>query len=300
MIKFRIITDSSCGISQEEAKNLGVVVLPLTLTLNGKDYKDGIDISTDDFYNLLFSDENKDFPKTSMVAPLAFKEEMEKAINNGEIPLILPISSVLSGTYQSAVIAKDMLENDDVIVIDSQTALGSVKIMILDLVSKQFESKEELINYVEYLKKHVNFYAVPDTLEYLYRGGRLSKTTAVIGNLLKLKPVIQLNNTGKLEQIATSRGLKHAFLKIVDEIKEEPIDFDHPLEFGYSNHEENVLLLKDYLKDIVPNETKLCQISPVVGAHVGPGASAFFYISKNEVKKEKESILAKIKRKINS
>ncbi|MCI5582715.1 MAG: DegV family protein, partial [Anaeroplasma sp.] len=84
------------------------------------------------------------------------------------------------------------------------------------------------------------------------------------------------------------------------EIKEEPIDFDHPLEFGYSNHEENVLLLKDYLKDIVPNETKLCQISPVVGAHVGPGASAFFYISKNEVKKEKESILAKIKRKINS
>ena len=66
MIKFRIITDSSCGISQEEANNLGVVVLPLTLTLNGKDYKDGIDISTDDFYNLLFSDENKDFPKTSM------------------------------------------------------------------------------------------------------------------------------------------------------------------------------------------------------------------------------------------
>ena len=109
----------------------------------------------------------------------------------------------------------------------------------------------------------------------------------------------QLSLDVSIETKDQSKALKEE-IDALFKNEEEPIDFDHPLEFGYSNHEENVLLLKDYLKDIVPNETKLCQISPVVGAHVGPGASAFFYISKNEVKKEKESILAKIKRKINS
>lgn len=122
MVKYRIITDSSCGITQEEAKKYGVKVLPLTLHYKQKDYLDGIDISTDDFYSMLFAqsekkdifkvvfgNDKKEFPKTSQVPPLEFKKAFEECIENNEVPVVLPIAACLSGTYQSACIARDML-----------------------------------------------------------------------------------------------------------------------------------------------------------------------------------------------
>ena len=297
MVKFRVITDSSCGISQEEAKSMNVDVLPLTLTYDGKDYKDGIDISTDEFYKMVFENEKKDSllkqikehfkpsdaPKTAMVSPQIFVDSMTKAIDDGYIPVVLPISSVLSGTYNSANIAKDMLEDEEIYVCDSHTALGSVKVMIKRLVSKVYDTIEDVLKDIDYMVKHVNFYAVPDTLEYLFRGGRLNRFTATVGNLLNLKPVIQLDRTGKLTPISKQRGLKHSFMKIRDYVKELPINKDYPFEFGYSTEIKNVETMKEYLKEELPMDCDIKQISPVVGAHVGPGASAFFYISSKEV-----------------
>ena len=297
MVKFRIITDSSCGISQEEAKKMNIVVLPLTLSYGGKDYKDGVDISTDEFYKMVFDSLKKegllqqikehfkptDAPKTSMVSPQIFYNAMQEAVDDGYIPVVLPISSVLSGTFNSANIAKDMLEDGEAYVIDSCTALGSVKIMIKRLVSKEYETIEDVINDINYMVKHVNFYAVPDTLEYLFRGGRLSRVSATIGNVLNLKPVIQLDRKGKLTPITKQRGLKHSFMKVKDYIKELPINKEYPFEFGYSTEIKNVETFKEYVKDLLPTDCEINQISPVVGAHVGPGASAFFYISEKEV-----------------
>ena len=165
MVKFRVITDSSSGISQEEAKKLGVTVLPLTLTYRDKDYKDGVDITTDEFYKLIFEDEKKKEGliqalkerykpatlKTSMVSPAAFVSAMQEAIDDGFIPVVLPISSVLSGTYNSANIAKSMLDGEEIYVFDSHTALGSVKIMVLRLLSREYETIDDLKNDVEYM-----------------------------------------------------------------------------------------------------------------------------------------------------
>lgn len=292
MVKFRIITDSSCGITQEEAKKYGVKVLPLTLQYKQKDYLDGIDISTDDFYSMLFTqnekkdlfktvfgNEKKEFPKTSQVPPLEFKKAFEECFENNEIPIVLPIAACLSGTYQSACIARDMFEDKEIYVIDSKTALGCLRIMILSLISKDFATINEVLAEINYMIAHITFYAVPDTLEYLYKGGRLSKTSAILGNLLQLKPIIMLDGIGKLEPIAKIRGLKHAFLKMTEYVKENPIDKNYPVDFGYSNHIENVKELEGYMKDLLPEQFTTTQISPVVGAHVGPGASAIFYIS---------------------
>lgn len=157
--------------------------------------------------------------------------------------------------------------------------------MIMSLQQKEFETIDDVLKEIDYMIQHIAFYSVPDTLEYLYKGGRLSKTSAVLGNLLQLKPIIKLSEVGKLEPIAKVRGLKHAFMKIADAVREEPIDTNYPVDFGFSNHIENVEELKGYLKDFLPDEYTTTQISPVVGAHVGPGASAIFYIStkaKNE------------------
>lgn len=297
MVKFRIITDSSSGISQEEAKKLGVTVLPLTLTFKDKDYRDGLDITTDEFYKLVFEEEKKKEGliqalkdrykpapiKTSMVPPTEFVSAMQDAIDNGEIPVVLPISSVLSGTYNSANIAKGMLEDQEIYVCDSHTALGSVKIMVLRLLHHVYDTIQDVLKDIEYMVKHVNFYAVPNDLEYLFRGGRLSRISTTLGTLLKIKPVIQLDRTGKLIPISKQRGLKHAYMKIHECIEELPIDKEYPFEYGYSTEIENVESLKEYTKDLLPNDAEIHQISPVVGAHVGPGASAFFYISTKEV-----------------
>lgn len=280
MVKFRIITDSSCGVSQEEGKQLGVTVLPLTLHYNGSDYLDDIDISTNDFYNMLFSNKSKEFPKTSQVPPLVFKKAYEECIENNEIPIVLTIAGSLSGTLQSARIAKDMLERDDIYIVDSNTALGAVKIMIMKLVSTEYDTIEDVLKEIKHMVDHVNFYAVPDTLEYLYKGGRLSRTSAILGNILQLKPVIQLSKIGKLVPIAKLRGLKHAFKKIADHLKKFPIDNNYPVQYGYSTKEENMYMLIDYTKELVDKDYTKLQISPVVGAHVGPGACAIFYVSK--------------------
>lgn len=296
MVKFRVITDSSCGISQEDAKKLGVTVLPLTLSYKGKDYLDGIDITTDEFYKMIFEDEKKESLlqqvknhfkgssiKTSMVSPLMFVEAMKDAIADGYIPVVLPISSVLSGTYNSANIARESLDEEEIYVEDSHTALGSVKVMILRLVSHTYDTIQDVLEDIHYMVKHINFYSVPDTLEYLFRGGRLSRVSATVGNILQLKPVIQLDRTGKLTPISKQRGLRHAFIKIKECVNGLPINKDYPFEFGYSTEIKNVELLKEYLKEELPVDCEINQISPAVGAHVGPGASAFFYISEKEV-----------------
>ena len=292
MIKYRIITDSSSGISQDEAAKLNVKVLPLNLEYKDKLYKDGIDISTDEFYSLLFAnDENKkpmiakfmekkEMPKSTLVTPGVFEEAFEECKENGEIAVVLPIAACLSGTLNSARLAAEDVEGLDCIIKDSKTALGAVKIIIYALLKKEYETKEELETYLDFLIDHVEFLAVPDTLEYLFRLGRLSKTTALLGNLFSIKPIIELNAEGKLIPIEKIRGLKHAFLKMKEYIQNiVPMDKTLPMEFGYSNHIENVNQLEEYLKDILPEGYTKAQISPVVGAHVGPGASAFFYFT---------------------
>jgi DegV family protein with EDD domain len=212
-----------------------------------------------------------------------FVEAMKSAIADGYIPVVLPISSVLSGTYNSANIARESLDEEEIYVEDSHTALGSVKVMILRLVSHTYDTIQDVLDDIHYMVKHINFYAVPDTLEYLFRGGRLSRVSATVGNILQLKPVIQLDRTGKLTPISKQRGLRHAFIKIKECVNGLPINKDYPFEFGYSTETKIVELLKENLKEELPVDCEINQISPVVGAHVGPGASAFFYISEKEV-----------------
>ncbi len=292
MIKYRIITDSSAGISPAEAEKLGITVLPLNLEYKGKTYRDAIDITTDEFYNLLFASdeqkklmimkfmEKKEMPKSTLVSPGLFEEVFIDCAKNGEIAVVLPIAACLSGTLNSARISAEDVEGLDSIIIDSTTALGAVKIMIYSILKKEYETKEELEAYIKYLIDHIAFLAVPDTLEYLFRLGRLSKTTAFFGNLLAIKPLIELNEEGKLIPIEKVRGLKHAFLKLKEHMENKvPVDKTLPAEFGYSNHIENVNQLEEYIKELLPEGYTKAQISPVVGAHVGPGASAIFYFT---------------------
>lgn len=305
MVKFKVITDSSAGFSKEDAEKYNVIVLPLTLSYDNKDYRDGIDITTDEFYNMffenqekkglakldvfgLFKKDDKGFPKTSMVTPAVFEDTFKEVLKDGYVPVVLPISKVLSGTFQSANIAKDEFEDDIIVVEDSATALGSVKVFIKALCSKEYETIDDLRAEIDYLRKHINFYAVPETLAYLSKGGRLGKFSATVGNLLHFKPIIQLDTDGKLIPIEKPRGLKQAYRRVNEYLDINPIDWSRPVEFGYSTKPENVEQLIEACKPHLTGEYTCAQISPVVGAHVGPGATAFFYVATNEVDKDLE------------
>lgn len=286
MFKFKIITDSSCGISQEDAKKLNVIVLPLNIQFDGKNYLDGVDITTDELYNKIFKKTGeKEIPKTSLITPETFLKVYEEVISEGYVPVVLPIAAVLSGTYNSACIARDMMKDKEIYVIDSKSALGCVKIMIKHIVENNYETADDLLKEIEYMKAHLNFYSVPDNLEYLVANGRLSRTKGLLGKILQIKPVIQLDKEGVLTPISTIMGLKRAFHQIAEYLKEFPIDFKYPFEYGYSTIVENVNALIEITKNAINRLVKPCQISPAVGAHVGPGASAIFYISTKIVKK---------------
>ena len=300
MLKYKIIADSTAGFSKEEIEKYNLEVLPLTLSYKGKEYKDGIDITTDKFYEMFFNDnekrkffrissfsrDNDEFPKTSQVSPAMFVETYERIIKEGYTPVVIPITSVLSGTYRSALLAKDIVDDENIVVIDSQTAIGAVKVLIKAIMKKEYETKEDLINEAERLKKRVNYLAVMDTLEYVAKGGRMGKFSAGIGNLLHFKPIMQLDYKGTIVPVAKPRGLKHAFAGISDMLVDEPIDFNYDYEFGYSTEIENLQGLIAACKPHIDDNYSIGQISPVIGVHVGPRASALFYISTKDLDKK--------------
>ena len=193
----RILVDSATDFTMAEVKEKNLYHVPLTISLNGKDYLSGEDLTSDQFYELLTSGE--DFPKTSQPSPQAFAEIFEKAKENGEEIICVLLSSALSGTCQSAHLAKDMVDYDGIYIVDSLTATIMTRVIVdygLQLIA-QGKSAPEVVAALESIKSKVKVAAGIDTLEYLYRGGRLNKAAATIGELANLKPVITVTVEGE-------------------------------------------------------------------------------------------------------
>ena len=203
----KIITDSTSDISLQLAKEMNIEIVPLIVRVDGNEYKDRVELSPEDFYKQL---EEKDLtPSTSQPSPQDFLKVYEKAKEAGDEILVITLSSEVSGTYQSAMIAKDLLEYDKIQVINSASATFGLRIIIEKALQLRNEGKtlEEIVSFLEDYKNRVHIFALVDTLEYFYKGGRLSKTSATVGTLLKFKPVVGIKE-GKLELFANCRGTR--------------------------------------------------------------------------------------------
>ena len=276
----KLLVDSASDFTKAELNNRNIEFIPLGITLDNENYLDGINLTKDDFYDKI--QKSTEFPKTSMPSPAAFLEYFEMAKENGDEIVCILLSSALSGTYQSAVTAKGMVDYDKIYIVDSSCVATGIKIIVnyADKLRNDGLSGEEIAQKVESLKSKVRVYAGLDTLEYLYRGGRLSRTSAAIGTVANLKPIVTLDAAGTVSVVKKSLGRTRAMRDLFEIIKKAEIDTDFPIYSLYTCGTDNCEELEKSLCNIGIEYTERSQIGPTIGAHVGPGVYGIFYVEK--------------------
>lgn len=275
-----LITDSTSDITPALAAEMGVQVLPLTVNFGEESFRDGQDLTNEEFYARLRQAEA--LPTTSQINPDVFAEVFREALDRGNQVVYIGISSDLSGTCQSAMIAKEMLDSDDVFVVDSRTVTLGLRLLVSQAVRLRDEGRSaaELAAELTELREKVRLYAVVDTLKYLKMGGRISAATAMVGGVLGIVPIIAVQE-GKVESAGKSRGRKAGVQWIHDRVQED-IDLTRPMVFGHTDCLEALDAIMDACSDLSAQAAAVyCnEIGCVVGTHAGPGAAGVAYFAK--------------------
>lgn len=273
MAKIKIITDSTSYLDKEYAAKKDITVVPLNYIFGGETFVEGFKGDFEDFYTRLKN--TKLFPTTSQPSAGAFLEAYNKAFENYDQIIVIVLSSKISGTYNSALLAKDMLGDKKVTIIDSETTVSNLKYLIEDIVKmiEEGHAIDEIEEHINDKKKEMKIFVTTNTLEYLSRGGRLSTVQSSIGNLLNIKPIIELQD-GKLELLDKVRGSQKAISNIISKIPEDvkEISICHILYY------EQALQVKERLENKFPNvKITIDEIGPVIGAHLGPETIGFCF-----------------------
>ena len=281
LMKVKIMTDSTADLMPRARKKCGVV--PLTLRFGDEEYIDGVTIDHRQFYEKLI--ECDTLPTTSQAAPEDFAKHYRQAVEAGRKVVVITISSKLSGTYQSANIAA-MDFPGEVFVVDSKNVAIATSILVERALEKAEEGMEaeELVRFLMAEREKLCLVAMVDTLEYLKRGGRISKSAAIAGELLSIKPVISLED-GELVILGKARGSRQGNNLLVREIqKAGGVDFTKPLLLGYTGLDDT--LLRKYVRDSAAlwednlDALRMTSISSVIGTHAGPGAVAVAFFKR--------------------
>ena len=215
-----IIVDSGSSIKPEEAKALGLDVLPIRINIGGREYSDGVDIDSSSLYYLM--EETKQFPKTALPR-LDLAEELVKGYaEKGDEVLILPISSALSGTYSS--LCSLLSPYKGVKVFDTKQAAGGIRILALEALKHADMDLDSLCAHLEHMRRRISLISLPETLDYLLKGGRLKKAAWMLGTLLRILPVISLGEEGEVISSAKVRGLHNGIKYLSEKPVEEGID----------------------------------------------------------------------------
>lgn len=274
MIKLLVDSSSDC-YPQDDIIDAFV---PISVNIDGREYQSGFDLTSDQFYELL--QQCKEFPSTSQPSPQAFIEIFEQAKESGDQIVYLCLSSRLSGTYQGALIAKDMVDYDDIYIIDTLGATHIISVMAQyarSLINKGLTAGE-IADKCEEIKSKIKVYAGVDTLEYLYKGGRLSRASATVGELTGIKPIITIED-GRVEAIGKCLGKIRAMNFIVDKVKSHNINPDFPIYPLYTSGIENCQSLEQKLLDNGYKIADRLQIGSTIGAHIGPGVYAVVFVT---------------------
>ncbi len=276
----RILVDSSSDYLMEEIKEKNLEIAPIGIVIGDETYFDGQNLERDHFYEMLA--ESKTFPQTSQPSPQEFLDIFKDVKERQDDLVCILLSSALSGTYQSAVLAKQMVDYERIFLIDSLTATFNIKILAdhaLDLVA-QGKTTEEIVAAVEGMKSKVKVYAALDTLEYLARGGRISKATAAIGQLANIKPIITVSEQGEVSLLGKALGKNKAISQMLQYLDELEIDTRFPAYTLYSYGVENCGHFQEKLTQAGIHVERQMQIGPTIGTHIGPGAFGVVFVSK--------------------
>ena len=274
----RIVVDSSADYSMEELKAKNIEQISLIINVDDKSYRGGIDITPDELYEMLISGEA--FPTTSQPSPQDFLDVFEDAQKKGDSVVYIALSSALSGTFQTANIAKNMIDHPDIHLVDSLSATHIIRVLADYACQLRDEGKNasEIAQAVRELQPRVKVVAGLDTLEYLYKGGRLNKATAVIGELANLKPIITISEAGSISVIGKCIGRNKALAFISKTLAEKTLDPDFPVYSIYAYGTENTEKLEQKLESIDIHCQSRLQLGSTIGTHIGPGAFAVVFV----------------------
>ena len=286
MSEYVLITDSSADLSQEMVQELGVTVLPLSFTIQGKTYRnypDNREMDLPLFYDMLRAGE---LATTSAVNVAEYTQAVEPILQEGKDVLILAFSSGLSSTYQASVLAAEELREKypdrKIYTVDTLCASLGQGLLVYLAVQEQRKGKsiEEVRDWAESTKLHLCHQFTVDDLHFLKRGGRISATTAVVGSMLQIKPVLHVDNEGHLINIGKARGRQASLKALVDKMEKTVTEEGRKTVFiSHGDCRKDAVTVADMVRErFGTQDIRINFVGPVIGAHSGPGTLALFYL----------------------
>ena len=274
----RIIVDSGSSIKVDEKEMYGVEILPIQLQMGNDFFWDGVNLSTEEFYSRL--KDSSQFPKTSLPSLEETQKLVDLYTGQGDEVLIITISSGISGTYQTMKMLFDEYENVEVF--DSQLAVGGIRFLVEEARRYDNETMEVVVEKLNQLIPRIVIAAIPATLDYLLAGGRLSKSSWMLGKLLSIIPIITFID-GKVEVLAKKRGIKQGKRALIEMIQADRADKDYGIIALYTYNRENI----DEVISMLPQEYKSAisvydDLCSSIACHWGPNAFGFIYVKSIE------------------
>ncbi|MFC4386833.1 DegV family protein [Gracilibacillus marinus] len=281
----KILADSASDLTQSDCEQFGVEMLPLTVQLDGENYEDGVTISSKKIYDAMREGKS---PKTAQVSPQAFQDAFEKHAKAGDDVIYLAFSSELSGTYQAGKLMEEQVKESypdfNLHVIDTKCASLGYGLVVLKAAEavKNGKTIEEILSISKHYYEHMEHIFTVDDLEYLYRGGRVSKTAAFVGTLLKVKPLLHMED-GKLIPLEKIRGSKKVFKRMLEVMEERGEDLSNQtIGISHGDALETAEMIASMIKEKWQvKEIKINMIGSSIGAHAGPGTIAIFFLNDN-------------------
>ena len=286
MSEYVLITDSSADLSQEMVQELGVTVLPLSFTIQGKTYRnypDNREMDLPLFYDMLRAGE---LATTSAVNVAEYTQAVEPILQEGKDVLILAFSSGLSSTYQASVLAagelREKYPDRKIYTVDTLCASLGQGLLVYLAVQEQRKGKsiEEVRDWAESTKLNLCHQFTVDDLHFLKRGGRISATTAVVGSMLQIKPVLHVDNEGHLINIGKARGRQASLKALVDKMEKTVTEEGRKTVFiSHGDCRKDAVTVADMVRErFGTQDIRINFVGPVIGAHSGPGTLALFYL----------------------
>lgn len=272
----KIFVDSGSSIKESEKEKYGVEILPLRLTIDGKEYDDGVNLPLDTFYKAIM--EKKLFPKTSLPSLKETESRVKSYTDRGDEVIILTISSGISGTYGA--VSMLFSDNERVRVIDTKTAVGGIRILVLEALKHIDKPLDFVCEQIYKLIPRIKVVAIPETLEYLHRGGRLSRAAWLFGSVLQLKPLIMLGGKdGKVGVLGKARGIRRAMEELIGYLEKLGCDTDYPIVPSYTYDTKNLDTLVSMTDEKYKARfTEYDNLDPAIACHWGPYAFGYIFV----------------------
>lgn len=276
----RIITDSAADFEPWELEERNITCIPLVVTFGDTEYRENVNLSKVQFYELLA--DAQELPKTSQASPQILLEHFEEAKKAGDAVIYICLSSGISGTYQSAMMTKNLAEYDRCFVVDSLSGTGGQRMVVEHAVKLRAEGKsaEQIVAELEALRSRLSLFACMDTLENLYRGGRISQSAYTLGTMVQIKPIIQMK--GQVTVPAKAMGMKKGVEYLCRQVQKQPPDEAYPFYVMYTSSRENGVKLAMRFREMgydIP-DGRIIQVGAAIGTHIGPNAVGFVYVAK--------------------